>query len=158
MCLDWESNPQALGVWDDVPTNWATWPGPAYFNFSIFQLLNACQDLLVSQRVGSESAPSLMMTGSQTLRKQLLKNVNVIRNPVGLQIKWARGVSWLTVAKIKAPDECVSSFLKTLGSCSEARGEQRWHPAACVFWDNLWKPQDVWHTWNLFHSPKLQDK
>ena len=27
MCPDWELNLQPFGVWDDVPTNWATRPG-----------------------------------------------------------------------------------------------------------------------------------
>ena len=27
MCPDWGSNPQLFGVWDNAPSNWATWPG-----------------------------------------------------------------------------------------------------------------------------------
>ena len=28
MCPGWESHPQPFGVWNNAPTNWATWPGP----------------------------------------------------------------------------------------------------------------------------------
>ena len=27
LCTDLKLNPQHVGVWDDAPTNWATWPG-----------------------------------------------------------------------------------------------------------------------------------
>ena len=35
MCPDWASNSQHLGVQDDAPTNWATWPGQFMQFFSI---------------------------------------------------------------------------------------------------------------------------
>ena len=31
MCPDQESNLQPFGIWDNAPTNWATWPGQKLF-------------------------------------------------------------------------------------------------------------------------------
>ena len=36
MCPDWESNPQTFGVWDDAPTNWATWPRYLSLSFNTY--------------------------------------------------------------------------------------------------------------------------
>ena len=46
MCPDQESNPQPFGVWDDAPTNLATWPGLILF------FCCSCRHIfLVDQRV-----------------------------------------------------------------------------------------------------------
>ena len=37
MYPDWESNPQAFGVEDDAPTNWAT-PARAHYFFNVEEL------------------------------------------------------------------------------------------------------------------------
>ena len=44
MCLDWESNLQPFGVWDEAPTNWAARPGHKVF-FSSKLLLHTCYRL-----------------------------------------------------------------------------------------------------------------
>ena len=43
MCPDWESNPQPLGVADDIPTNWAPWPGlfSSIFNSILISLIQS---------------------------------------------------------------------------------------------------------------------
>ena len=81
--------------------------------------------------------------------KWLLQNANIY-SPVGWQAqappatraKGARGVLWVTVAKIRAPDKCISSFP---GDVSEVRAGRKWkkgevaqscptpcHPVDCI--------------------------
>ena len=36
----WGSNPWPFGVWDNTPSNWATWPGPARAFLIIFKYFN----------------------------------------------------------------------------------------------------------------------
>lgn len=49
----------------------------AYFTFRSSQLLRLCQNLSVSQRKRSQSAPNFRLIRSQTLRQQLLKSTNI---------------------------------------------------------------------------------
>ena len=100
-----------------------------------------CVPRPVSVPKGRVSAPGFRLTGSQTLRQQLLKECNVY-SPVGLQV-WAPlatrarlsgGVPWAAVAKTGAPDKCISSFLGDASEPEKGRGSMpKWSTAHVQF-------------------------
>lgn len=80
-------------------------------------LLRVCQNLSVFQGEKSTLASSFRLIGSQAIRQQLLKYAKYtdlwVYNckpcwPPNWEI-W-RCVPWVTVAKIRASNDCISSF------------------------------------------------
>ena len=51
MCRDRRQNPWPFGVWDNIPTNWATWPGTTY-TFHVYNLysLNITKTITTRKR------------------------------------------------------------------------------------------------------------